>query len=616
MPVRIRWAVAGLVVLVLLAAVGWYVLGPSTAATAGHTLGRAGGTIADPHHGVAVEVAPGGVTPGTSIAFRDPGRSLPESPLAALFDVLVQPVDIVPVGGTITNASVVFTIDPAAIPAGRTIQNAGVEVFNNDMDTWVPIPTQVRGKDQLVARAPHFSIFRTVINKIGNVVIDAGRAVTVVLTAAMKPVDILWSVGLGLFKTFFEDITGRFEASKYTCDPRNQGYQVTVVDDTRQGELAACVVKRSDGTSELHIKDGLAIPMKFSAAGTTGLSPSFNGVDELPTMVRGFADMLLGSAAVSGLDVTALHMATGTPKKFTVNGTLSWVAAGVDILVGLLTVLLPETKSVTVTYRSVLVEVEERLAVSAGKDMTAVSFTSVTSVLESVVRTQKVSPTVYGQASMVLAAINCAVAPLEGVKIRHWSEVVPTIVDVIHTCLDTAVKLAKVSEWEDALKLLANIVSQAKTIPEIGQLAAIGILDLFTGSNVAKVAFTVTNFDAHQAFAGYVGTWAQHGYELTIRSDMTGDLVGINSAGTDGTPGPPDYRERASFTFSVSPGGITARVTSAANPNGDRNSVWYSPWYKRGQVVTLRMDAQPGVIDLDTAKYCDETAYQTGVCGA
>jgi hypothetical protein len=126
----------------------------------------------------------------------------------------------------------------------------------------------------------------------------------------------------------------------------------------------------------------------------------------------------------------------------------------------------------------------------------------------------------------------------------------------------------------------------------------------------------VVPFDAVAAFAPYVGTWRQHGYTLVIDRNLTANVVGINFDGADRTPGPPDYRERASFTFTVTPSGITATVTAAANPNSDPNGPWHTNWYKQGQKLTVRMGSQPGVLDFGGSRYCTVAAYQTGVCGA
>jgi len=114
----------------------------------------------------------------------------------------------------------------------------------------------------------------------------------------------------------------------------------------------------------------------------------------------------------------------------------------------------------------------------------------------------------------------------------------------------------------------------------------------------------------------YVGTWHQHGYTLTINSNLTGTLTGINFDATNTTPGPPDYRQKATLTFTAGATGITGRVDSVINPNSDPAGPFYLPWYKPGQQVTLRTGTQPGVLDFGGSHFCTDAAYQTGVCGA
>lgn len=116
--------------------------------------------------------------------------------------------------------------------------------------------------------------------------------------------------------------------------------------------------------------------------------------------------------------------------------------------------------------------------------------------------------------------------------------------------------------------------------------------------------------------AWFVGKWYQHGYALTINGDLTGELVGINADPTNSTPGPPDYREKASLTFIVQTSGITAHVGAVTNPNSDPNGTFYAAWYRSGDDVTVRMDDQPGVLDFGDSRYCTDAAYDTGVCGA
>ncbi|HTJ32063.1 MAG TPA: alpha/beta hydrolase [Dactylosporangium sp.] len=117
------------------------------------------------------------------------------------------------------------------------------------------------------------------------------------------------------------------------------------------------------------------------------------------------------------------------------------------------------------------------------------------------------------------------------------------------------------------------------------------------------------------AIAPFVGTWSQHGYTLTIRNDLTGEITGINASDTDPGPGPPDYRGSWKLAFTVRGSGIAGTVVSGHDPNGA------GP--KPGDAFVLRKNAEPGVIDVDfgngrVSHYCGPpgTYPWAGLCGA
>jgi hypothetical protein len=117
------------------------------------------------------------------------------------------------------------------------------------------------------------------------------------------------------------------------------------------------------------------------------------------------------------------------------------------------------------------------------------------------------------------------------------------------------------------------------------------------------------------AIAPFLGTWWQHGHTMTIRADLTGDLVGINAAEDDPSPGPPSYRGSWKLAFATRGSAVAGTIESGHDPNGGGPTP--------GAEFVLRKKAEPGVIDVDfgdghVSHYCGPPgAYPwAGLCGA
>jgi hypothetical protein len=524
--------VAVVVVLAVAVVSGWFLLrrdgraGPPVAAP----VGVRGGEAWSADRTVGVRVAPGGVSADTTVAFGTATVPAAESPLHQLVEVLHPAVDIVP-DHEITAATVVFVVDPADVPLERTdaagrpqrsIHNAGIQVLNERLGIWVDLPTRVENADRLVADAPHFSRFRTVLAKVGEFVVDAGRAVTVVVTYAMKPVDLLWNTGVSLVRTFADSLLGRFDDAKFRCAGRNRDYTVDVQDDTGQGKLDGCVV-RTDGSNRLLLKNGLAVPFEFTPDGDTrGLVPRLgDGEAELLAIGLGLAGLMGGRTFVSGLDTGGFDV-IGSPGFLHVEAELSWVAAAVDLAVGLLTVILPSSRSVTTSYRAVIVKMQAELAVRAGKGAVRITYRQMTEILEVTVRQTRVSPTVAGQATAYLDLLNCALTLGQQLVVEDWKDLPGKLAALVRRCLtDVLVTKVGLAELGDAVELLKLIAKDGKQIPALGQLAAIGILNAVTGRNVGRADLYVRH-----RLMPFVGTWdydcGDSDTDVVVRADHTG----------------------------------------------------------------------------------------------
>jgi hypothetical protein len=174
-----------------------------------------------------------------------------------------------------------------------------------------------------------------------------------------------------------------------------------------------------------------------------------------------------------------------------VKGSVSWVAAAVDLTVALVTAILPQARTTTTTYRGVLVTLQQRLTAELTGDTVTIAASRSLSVLQVIIKETRVRPTVAGQATLLLDTINCAAAAADGISsIRDWASAGNAIVGIARSCLAQIATKMKITELKEAVETIHEIANIAKVVPEIGQLIAMDILRLF-GQNATNATFTI-----------------------------------------------------------------------------------------------------------------------------
>lgn len=572
-------------------------------AAASQRLTPKGGEVWDQTKVVGVRVSPGILTEPVTVAFGQPKIPTPESELSKLIKVVVPATDIVP-DRPLPGAEVVFKVDP-----GITA-NAGIQVFNENIGTWVPIPTRAEG-DRLIAKAPHFSIYRAVVINPGTYVLKAGeKVINVIVTNVMKPIDVLWQTGFALAKDLLLNMLGQFDNAKFRCDPRNGLYQVTVNDATRQHKLDACVVKARDSNNTLLIKNGLALPFVFTPDGKVpGLGLTLTESDDIFGYAYNFVTLLLGGVAVSGLETGAFSMTADTPVRFAVNGQVSWAAAVFDMAMALATVMLPSSKTVAAESRLVMQRVYQRLSVVSNGVVTRINYRQIVETLDIVVRETRTAPTVAGQAKFILAVTNCAVSQGNKLKPGSPQDIVGVMVEAVQSCLEAASSLVNLGEFKDAVSLLSSITGMAKVLPETGQLAGLGIVNLFTGDDNSKVTFTVRR--TNPALDVFVSDRWEYScgdvaVNMTIRSDYTGFMTTKYPLSFN-VPNPQYRTITMKFHLVVEAGKPTAIVDSYDGDQGIRQGDKFRLSLSRdGKEVTVARDGADGGQRLyrNTTGYC------------
>jgi len=501
--VRTRWVLTAVVLVALLVVAGWQVFLRDKG-----TIGSNGGEVWSADGTVGVVVPIGAAPKPTHVTFTPTQDATAPAPLSAL-SAVVRPAVNISFDKRVSSAEVAFAFNQAAVPADAaqpgqpmpTIHNAGIEVFNEDIGAWIPLPTIVdEARNQIRAVAPHFSLFRAVVSKVGSFAVKVrDKLVEVTLDAAKSLWDTFYELTVGTLKVIFRDLTATFDESKYRCEPLDGSYRIDfhsdVIGPLGLGKFAACMIAGRDGDRML-IKNGTAVPFSFTANGAAGVKPTLqdNADADVVAMAQSFAGTLLGRALAPGLDTAGFLVGDDAPSTFEVDGSVSWVAVAIDLTIALVTVFLPESRAATVSYRTVLAAAMKKMPVKLAKD-TAAAATSgsgpAREAVEETIEETHASPTIADQATLVLDAIDCATIAANSIsEVRDWAAVANAVVGIARKCLSLATAKMRSSELKDLVATIHEIADITKVVPEVGQLATMGGLALF-GRNATNVTFTV-----------------------------------------------------------------------------------------------------------------------------
>ncbi|HSW81411.1 MAG TPA: hypothetical protein VLG40_03365 [Candidatus Saccharimonas sp.] len=364
---RSRWIAACVVfVLAVCGGVTWWQLNsPPTA-----TIAADGGTVWDDGHGVGVRIAPGITSQATTITFAV-GESHPKTPLDQLSDPISDSIDITPSQNIAGKSQVLFKVPylvginadctktgAAAAAQGRSICNAGIEVYNTAMQGWVPLPTSIENGNTLVADAPHYSEYRAAWAKIGDVTLSTMHNLQTHFASDTTLIGIAGSATKAFFGQFFNNLTGHFDAEeKLAPCEKSPDSDFTVNFQQPNDSVKPCVAKQGSAV-KLLVGDANAIPVAVSTTQQNGIAPDRNTESELTTAIRNkIAEHMEGPSGSKVVIVSGLDVGTFTidPDHVTdKNGTFidsiplqtsnSWWAVGGDYLTAVLALFFPEER--------------------------------------------------------------------------------------------------------------------------------------------------------------------------------------------------------------------------------------------------------------------------------
>lgn len=440
------FAVAALVAAALALAAGWWLRDDGSSSA---VIGGAGGEgwSADRAAGVRV----GALGREVEVVFKPGGRH-PRVPADSLVEQIGAAVDVTPdVDLSTARPQILFALpdsvptdaDCAAPPAGRrTVCETGIQVFNTELRGWVPLESHVENGNVLVADAPHFSEYRAVWTRLGDLTVDVAGGVGVFLRAGTSPLDLLGHTAAAYVGQLLGAVSGRFDDAKMSgC--KDSPHPRLVATFTRPNErISACVVTEK-GTTKLRVGNGWALPVAFTADTGTGLAAAQWADAELTTAVRArLAAAAKGgnTAIASGLDVAAFDLRPDElPGTVTVRGAVSWTAVAADLVLATFQLFFPPA----------------RLA-------------------------DRIGPIIDGG--------NCVVGALNRLKGTAAAEVPGAIAETLKGCL-----LPKILRKYRVDELAATILKEAKLLPQLVQVGQAAAHWARTGNGIADTEFTLSD---------------------------------------------------------------------------------------------------------------------------
>lgn len=492
------WALAGVAVLAALALLTVIIRPYVSNDEASHAIGQNGGQVWSDSKSVGVQAPAGAVNTATRFSFKKANTPQPPAPIDAALEPISPAIDITPDHQVPANTADVMFKVPSRVPLNaqnaqgvrqRSIYNAAIEVYNQQLGIWVPLKTTVSG-NLLIAAAPHFSLYRAVWEKVSAVTLNLGnnQSVQLALNAFSNPINLLVDTWHALGKTLYRNLFGIFDPEKFECEPKDEDHEIEGVNQGTTDKFDACVKKESSETT-LVMKNGWSVPLRFwTDASPTQVHPRLiTGEADIASIVKNLYGAYTGTVYASGLSVAGFDITDKAPDKFQVNGRLTLAGTVTDLTLSLLTVIFP-AETGNPGFRSLLTKAmdrtigEYRLGTGRINPARAVAHLKEIAVGK--------SPTTAAQAAAAMDSVNCLANV--GQSLQSLKNVPGAIADGLRQCFAKEL-LEKVGLKElksSVQELLLALVKETKSLPALAQLFGISVASL-VHQDPTKVSFTV-----------------------------------------------------------------------------------------------------------------------------
>lgn len=502
---------------------------------------------------VMLKVPTMGMEKGTKVSFdyrpeRAASMNNGQLPLKAIS----QPVDVTPERGALKPDRVAVTLeyDPSLIPEGLTADQVGMAVFDENLDTWVPILNAKADAETntVTAIAPHFSEFLAfVLEPLEQAFKIGSMAVETAINASISVQS--WFNGLvnELAGNLVKDLFGQVDP--LNCDPASTRVKGTA---TSSFDLLKVCTKPANDNDRLHISNGFAFPLLTSEL-PTGIKLEQddlgNNGDDTAAMIRSVYWASKNKAYISGASHTSVTVTGEMQKNATIEMELDDEAIAFDIALAALTVLAPPSAAAKSGIKLGLD------AALKGQDIAGI-------VGDGAAWFQSVNNTLDCIANASQGSFEAKLG-MEPVDQMFTDEGYEDAADLAHGCL------GKILEQLNLKGALAELLSSIKVIPEVLSSAAYvtagalleSLPTQFDNIKQQPVTATVTRVEAapeqpepspSQAkpetppvslkdVERFAGTWRQANGSLTVNKDGTGQFT-VNGFCLPDDPGLADFQ--------------------------------------------------------------------------
>ncbi len=244
--------------------------------------------------------------------------SIDESPRLAL-KAISTPTDVSFYKGTklvedVPSDTITVTLkyDPKLIPKGLNSRQVGMVVYDEHLQSWVPILNAKAdpATNTVTARAPHFSWFSAIVlDPLQKTIEAAGKNIQSTVTNVMTVADWIAQVTQALVGALVDDITGTPPNLK--CDPTSK--QVQVSTSSTLDKLKGCTQSAGDNAT-VKLSNGYAFPMltdELPEGVTLTMQDVWDNGANLPDMIRSLYWTGQNRAYISGAGISSV---TVTPE--------------------------------------------------------------------------------------------------------------------------------------------------------------------------------------------------------------------------------------------------------------------------------------------------------------
>lgn len=333
-----------------------------------------------------------------------------------------------------------------------TPQNAFIAVYNTDVGAWIPLETEYLPQaHELVATAPHFSLFARFVVTPGKHVAHIGSAAVTFVTDGITRGTAAFARLAAAFASEawqfgFNTILGRLpEDRKAECPPQAKqapGYSVAIEHNFGGGkDVRACVVDEdSAGQTRRWLRVENPVPLGFYLFPDTVLDVGWNAYDD--KNLGGDPLMSLwrllfstgGLSLMTGPGTAELGILPDTRTPFNVEMSVDELELAIRAVTAILSIL-PQTAEAKVTLAQVTRRAEFRVALSQSGTLTkTATFSRRITTLRGVLRQTLVGKKA-DEAMSLIDGLECLHQLTEGEKLS-----VESLLAVVTQCAQVVAK--------------------------------------------------------------------------------------------------------------------------------------------------------------------------------